>query len=225
MSEILSSLPKEKLTDAQEAELIEKGDTATLVLHNMREAFPYARTCYGQFDDGELFSACYEGLLAAAKSFKPGGLRFFAHAKAHIRGVLNRRWKFEKDVVKNATHEELPMSGVHEVVNPEENPLEDGQVKHTAATLSKRAFQVPHTAPDFSRIDLRERWDDLKPVLKKFLDPQRQMVLELHYQGGLSFSDIARLLDFSRQNCQEMHRSALLKIRRILATRKKLQNL
>lgn len=191
----------------------------TLALHNMREAFIYARRCcWGNLSDDEIFSACYEALCHAARNFKAGGIRFFGYAKPYIRGGLSKVWR-GKDVVRNKRgeyHEETMLPPVN--ITDEADEDSDGL---TGMRLrSKVIDKTPSQEPDLESVQLREEYEILRPMLAKLTDKE-QSVIALRYKSSMTFQKIGQLLDTSRADIQVTHARALKKLR--IAARRKLE--
>jgi RNA polymerase sigma factor (sigma-70 family) len=170
-----------------------------LVLGHLRDAFFYARKCaYSRIDDDELVSLCYSALTRAAERVKPNLARFFAYAKPYIRGAICRTWK-SKDTVRGAWGaESLDVD------------LENEDSKNE-----------PSQEAEFALIDLREKWELVKPLMSK-LSKREQMVLQLFYEGGFNFRQIGDMLGVTRSATQGTHTRALRKIRNALMRQRRL---
>lgn len=215
MSAILNGIPEERLTLEQEADLAKQEDKTPLVLANLREAFFYARGCHqsrGQ-DDGEILSACYDGLLSASKNFKPGGLRFFSFAKAHVRGALSKAIR-SHDVVRKVRE-----------VEPLLDTDEDSEDTVDAPYTPEHRKELPACElPDFNELYIREEFAQIAPLLRKVLNDRQRMILELHFQGGLNLREIASMIGYSRAYVHIAKQTALKKIRNRLIDRKQFFN-
>lgn len=177
-----------------------------LVMHSMREACLYAFRCSrGNLEPGEIMSACYLALVEAARNFKPSHaahLRFFAYAKAYVRGKIIAEFR-SKDVVRKArNHESLQVHEDNDVYGPNED-----------------AFHEPDVASS-----AEEEWNAIKGLVDSVLTEKEKMVIQLRYYGGLNFRQIGDLLGVSRSHTQNEHRAAMLKIRNRLMEQKKLFN-
>lgn len=220
---LLRGIP-EKMEDGDERALIviisstnktnpaRKEHVEKLVLHNMREAFFYARhVSKGHIPDGEVLTTCYSAVLGAANNVKPSDNRFFAFAKPWIRGALSRYWK-TKDVVKN--------SSLHET--PDFEPEPDKVTATCDGNESFEPLEADHAEPDFDRIELAEKLALVKPMIKSRLNDQEQMVIELYYTSGFTFSKIGEMLGVTRSAIEHTHARALKKLRSALARHKEL---
>src|SRR5689334_3591192 len=180
MSKLLEGLPESGLITVEEEErMIRDGEMANLVLHFVREAFAYAKTCCrGALEDDELLSLAYLALHQASENYdikKSGGVRFFGYAKPYIRGQIHREWK-KKDVVRNASsHETIPLS---EAQQPSyqgfEDYYRDGYADWTppvVASIEKVALTPTTCKIDFESMDTRDRVEILKPIIKERLKP------------------------------------------------------
>lgn len=207
MSAILKGVPDSVLPE-QELQLVQRVDKEELILVNLREAFYYGKGCYQSrgFDDGEILSACYDGLKAAARTFRPGGLRFFSFAKPHIRGALIKVTR-AKDVIKK-TPEVEPL--------PEESADESDDVIETKI---RKEFPA-HVQPLLSEFVIRDEFEQLVPLFRTVLNNRQRMILELHFQGGLNLQEIAALIGYSRAYVHLAKQTALKKIRNRLIERK-----
>lgn len=231
----MNDLPTESLTQDQENALAkQKTEDArnTLVLHSMREAMAYAYRCSrGMLDRDELFSLCYDALQRAAKRFSPNRIRFFAYAKQDVRRGITIAWR-EKDVVKNSSmHEDKD----HEPIYPNDCPP-DASIDITEGT--DQVHHVPSSAPDdferireeqtvdpeFEKIHVKERMELIKPIMEKKLTDVEKMVIDLYFNGDMTFQQIGDMLNVSRAWAQMVHFEGLKKIRCELLQRKALFN-
>lgn len=214
---ILDGIPEEKLLPEQEAELAQQEDKAPLVLANLREAYFYARGCYQSrgMEEGEVLSACYEGLLSASKNFKPGGLRFFSFAKQHIRGALMKACRTRNIVWKGREVEPLPDT---------EEDEDENDVNLERSSVRKANYDHPCDFPDFDEIFIREEFAQIAPLLRKVLNDRQRMILELHFQGGLNLREIAGMIGYSRAYVHIAKQTALKKLRNRLIERKQFFN-
>lgn len=218
MSNVLLGIPEEKLSPKAEEQCAQQGDHEALVMHNLREAFYYVKGCYQKrgspLDDGALLSACYEGLKAAAPRFRPGMNRFFAYAKADVRGAVIKTFH-DLDIVKKVrVTEELP--------DPEQT-FDDSHDAHDTPAIPTLAKKMPEVIalPEFELICLREDWAEIAPLLRTVLNDKERMILELHFQGSLNLQQIANMLATSRSDVHHTKQVALKKIRHQLINQKK----
>lgn len=209
--DILDGLPaKGELTPEQENTLAGNPDQIpTLALHNMREAFVYAkRCCRGMLSDDEVYSSIYESLCAAARNFKPNRIRFFAYAKPYIRGGLSLVWK-SKDVVKRSKHVALQLEQELTVLD-----CAEGADGITGMLHKKTGVPLPPpTEPDIESVQLREEYALIQPLMKSVLTDKEQTVIAFRYKSGMTFERIGKLLDTSRADIQLTHARALKKLR------------
>ena len=214
MSSLLKGIPEVgSLTPEQEGRLAGGDEAAleTLVLANLREGVYYAKGSASGcgFSDGELLSAVYDALSAAAQNFQPNRIRFFSYAKPYVRGAISRLRKSNDLVKRVRTVEPLP-------VEPTDDEPEDGDI---SVRPTKPAELPPCELPDFEGLFAREEFARLAPLLRSALDEKSRVVLELNYQGGLNLREIADLLGVTRSDVQHVRHAALKKLRLRLADR------
>lgn len=221
MSKVLIGIPEDKLSTFEEDHCARRGEHEMLVMHNLREAFYYVKGCYQKrgspLDDGALLSACYEGLKSAAPRFRPGKTRFFAYAKADVRGAVIKTFH-DLDIVKKVrVTEELP--------DPEQT-FDDSHEAHGTPAIPTLAKKMPEVIalPEFDLICLREDWAEIAPLLRTVLNDKERMILELHFSGSLNLQQIADLLGTSRSDVHHTKQVALKKIRHQLINQKKFYN-
>lgn len=218
---ILDGLPEEKLTPEQENALAVQKDIDSLnrlVEHNLREAFLYSRKCYSSLEEGESLQACYDGLMKAAKRFQPNRIRFFAYAKADIRGALTRMARTH-DTVRRGPKELVSLNADNA------EPLDDFD-EHTIDTSkttepksgAQKALLQSSVEPDFDGINSREVWSQLEPAIAA-LSPEERLIIELHFKGNLNLREIGTMLRLSRARIQQVKHSALQKIKLKLVER------
>lgn len=206
----LESLPKEKLTLAQEFELggrIQKkkssADIETLVLHNMHEAFLYAKkVCRAQINDGLIFSVCYRALDRMAKMYKPRKLRFFVYAKVAIRGELSN-YRESLSVVRNAVT-------ISSDVEPDDK-IDGSEI--FLVTGARPKVLEPHTDPETNSLEQKESIALIRATMARILNEQEMMIMDLVHKAGFNFQEIARLLGISRSAVQATYSHTLKKVR------------
>jgi len=217
VNDILRGLPTEKMTKEAEAAAFAAGDTDSLVLGHMKEAFLYARRCCREMLPAEeIYSLCYKALDHAVKNYRPapGRPRFFGYAKVYIRGEISREWK-RKDVVRNSSSNAETL----QTETGEEDFSDHDSVHYKPAYV---AGYSDSQDPDWSGILTRDLIDKLEPIIKSKLTNQEQTVLALHYSQDLNFSEIGTLLGVSRSASQSTHGTALKKLRCALLRKDKL---
>src|ERR1035437_7822229 len=108
MTSVFEQFSEAKLTLGEEAVLVYKikaGDEDALnalVMANMREALKYSqRVSYDRIDEPTRVSLCYQEMMMSGRRFIPGGIRFFAFAKAGLRGRMKTYWT-SLNAVRNA---------------------------------------------------------------------------------------------------------------------------
>ena len=199
------SLPAATFTRVQEdilAKRIQKfqrpADVNKLVMANIREAVIYGRRVSREtICDSELISICYDALMKNARRFQPGRVRFFAFAKAGVRGALARSWK-TKDVVRNGATEP------HGEDETKPVPLEE------------------IVDPDFAAIHTNDRWGYVEKIINRQCNTQEKTVLTLAYRSGFNFQEIGNMLGVTRSAIHSTHQRALKKVRCELLRQKRL---
>jgi len=225
---ILDGLPEEILTRDAEDKLAWQHTEQSLnelVLHNLREAFRYARyLCASGIADDELLSVCYIALRGAARTFKTGQIRFFAYAKPHVRGQISREWK-TKDVVRNSSKHES--AGLIPAFFKARNARQDKQgseglpVNDLAAIDEACAPLEPdNTAPDFASINIRECSNIVDKIIRTRLRDQERMILELRFKSHFTLQQVGKLLNISRERVRQIQEHALIKIRGALGDKR-----
>lgn len=206
----LAYLPTRRLTLSEEKEFVEAGDLASLIEYTLREAFYYGKGCYQgkSLKDGIVLSAAYDALTSAAKRFDPNwGLRFFAYAKADLRGALCKAHRADDTV--------------NEVRVLWRDDKEDEEEENNY--VPTRAGQLPpwSEAPDYQAIFVKEEWAQIKPVLEQVLDARERMIIELNFIGGLNLREIADLVGVTRSDIHHGKAEALKKVRNRLMDQKR----
>ena len=208
----------------KEAELsrkIQKGDEDALnelVLRNMREAILYTRCVSRNVEPGQLMSICYDALRRNAKRFDPARQRFFAFAKAGLRGALYRN--YNKEIAPSRVkHEELLPLTEKKIARKDSSEVVTDMPDYEPV----RKDQI--VEPDMEGVFTRDRWELVKPVVEQSCSAQEKMVLNLTYVSGLNFQEIGGLLGVTRSAIQRTHWRAVKKLRSVLSRRKQLLDL
>lgn len=229
MTPLIDQFPKQGLSRESETSLsarIQSGSEAALnelVLSVMRQALLYtARTCRGVIPEDVRASLCYARLRRAALRFDPEKQRFFAFAKAGLRGAMQTYWKTQ-GAVRNAG----------------ETVSLDALVGWTGTSMSvgrTRIFEMADTdletedqieirehltgetvEAETEAIQSRDEWSVVDKIVGDRLTPRHRMVLSLMYKGGLNGVEIGALLGVSRSRVQVLHAEALKIIRDAVA--------
>ena len=223
----LDQFPSTRLSPADEAALagqIQKGSEDAineLVLANMQEALLYTgRCCGGEIDVETRVSLCYQKMYATAKNFQPGKGRFFAFAKAGLRGCLKDHWN-SLLVIRNVSGRSmLPM----DIPGTWERPARE------RAAGGKRAPILPDERGGERQVhreyitgeivdDARvaymdaDQWNTIRSQFKDQLSAQQWMVLDLMYVSGLNCPEIGKLLGVTRAAIHASHQRAIEKLR------------
>ena len=237
MMPLIDQFPKEKLTREQEAALsarIKGGDedaTNELVLATMREALLYTgRTSHGEIGDDMRVSLCYQRLMRAAKRFDPAQGRFFAFAKAALRGVMQTYWE-DKGTVRNAKSTVSldglsGWSGANVDISqraPYRPAFASGNSDDAAPSQDVREVATGEvTEPEFDLIFARDKWFEIQKLVAHKINSRQRMVLSLIYRGGLNCPEIGKLIGVTRSRVHAIHREAIKIIRDTLASKKRL---
>lgn len=197
-------IPTEPPTAAEENALMaeiqahrREEDIVSFAMRYICEAMPYLATVSkGRVMQDELLSISYDALLVAAKKYKPGGkLNFFRFAKIYLRSRMNKWWA-SQDVVRKSSK------------------FRDDDAPETETFITDGAIRLNDwTRPAYDEIDLKERWEIVKPMLKR-LTPRERMVLELIYIGGYSFAQVGKLVvpQVTRQAIGILHTRAMKRL-------------
>lgn len=228
----MTEIPDQPLTRAQENDLAREGTEDarnTLVMHAMHEALAYAyKCCRGALAQDDLFSLCYDGLQSAAKNFKPNRIRFFSYAKIYVRRGISQTWR-SKDIVRNSS---LHETGFEAASRPSDSRSRGGDREgeeyenntdpqfHEDAHLDENFVEAGFVEPEFKRIHLGERMKLVQPIIDRKLNDKERMVLDLFYNGDLTFEQIGRLLGVCRERTRMIHFQGLKKIRNELMRQK-----
>lgn len=211
----LDKFPAEKLSREAEADLsaqIKQGSESALtalVIANMREALLYTgRVCEGNLDEGERVSLCYQEMCMSARRFLPGRLRFFAFAKAGLRGRMKTYWKSLK-VVRNAD----PAVSL-DVLEQTNNRLPVPPAEEDDSEYSPREAITGEVAmPNLDGLFAKDQWQVIRKKLSGVLSDHQWMVLNLVYISGLNFPEAGKLLGVTRSAVHAAHRNAIQKLR------------
>lgn len=200
MTHVLDSIPEDKLTPEQEEVLWRAGDKVTIISHNLREAFFYARGSSQSrgLSEGEILSAAYDGLTAAMKNWELGRLKFLPYAKPYIRGALSRATR--ANCIVRTVREAEPL--------PTEEPEEEEETSYVPPRTV-----VEHSEPELELVCLKEEWAQIRPVLFDVLDEKERIIIELSYVGSLNLREISDLLGVSRSDIHHGRMEALRKVR------------
>jgi RNA polymerase sigma factor (sigma-70 family) len=229
--QLVDKFPAVRLMKAQEAALakrIRKGSQKALtelVMANMREALLYtSRVCNGELDESTRVSLCYQEMCMSAKRFKPGfGRRFFAFAKAGLRGRMKTYWKSLR-LVRNA-EPTISLDALCDRCNgfrAERFPTDDGK---TAAheicspadddrSASRREVITGEIGrPNWDRHFAVDQWNVIRAGLRDLLSDQQWMILDLVYKDDMNFPEIGKKLGLTRSAIHAAHRKAIKKLR------------
>jgi RNA polymerase sigma factor (sigma-70 family) len=230
----MNEIPDKPLSREEENRLAREGTEDArnlLVMHAMHEALAYAyRCCRGGLDQDDLFSLCYDSLQQAAKNFKPNVIRFFSYAKIYVRRGIAQMWR-SKDVVRNAS---LHQTEDYEPSRPPDTRSMGGDqggddyafhcdgMVHGATSPFERSAELGVMEPEFEKIHIGERMKLVQPIIDRKLNDKERMVLDLVYNGDLTYEQIGKLLGVCRERTRMIHFQAMKKIRCELMRKKTL---
>jgi RNA polymerase sigma factor (sigma-70 family) len=182
-----------------------------LVMANMHEAALYTRSISRNLDEGTLISICYETLVRNAKRFDPSRQRFFAFAKAGLRGALYRNYNKETQhhpapEVEIKSQKFVPRVEGENGDMPDYEPINDALVAEA----------------DYQTIFTRDQWANIQPIVAQKCSDRERMVLVLNYLSGLNFQEIGHLLGVTRSAIQRTHWRAIKKLRHALSRQRQL---
>jgi RNA polymerase sigma factor (sigma-70 family) len=225
---LIDQFPNRRLSREEEARLsvwIRKGHEAALnelVIANMHEALRYtSRVCNGELPEDIRVSLCYQEMCMAARRFKPGwGRRFFAFAKAGLRGRMKTYWKSLRTVRNAESTISLDSLGATHGFNPDIKPL-DGKTKRrmggsNAVDENPSAREVltgEICRPNWDRHFAIDQWNVIREGLKDLLSDQQWMILDLVYKSDMNFPEIGKKLGLTRSAIHAAHRKAIKKLR------------
>lgn len=229
---ILEGIPTEKLSREAEDNLARDGSASALeqlVLHSLREGYIYLKGCCSRnLSDGEVLSAAYTGLEAAARLFEPDRIRFFAYAKPFCRGAASKARRaqgvFPSLHAKSGDWAEFKPLYDDTTDYEEEGhwcSYEGNDVGILCTNVDiprpiSASVVLPSEEPKLEQIYIKEEWERIEPTVRAALNDREKMVLSLCFHGGLSPKEIADLLKCTRSNVSRIRQLALLKVRNAL---------
>jgi RNA polymerase sigma factor (sigma-70 family) len=210
---------------------------ADFVMANMREALLYTqRVSYNRIDVQTRISLCYQEMCMSAKRYDPDrNLRFFAFAKAGLRGRMKTYWS-SLNTVRNskgmvsldsvdtpaglrAAHVGVPVRGSTSAApSGAEAGLACPEDDHERSPREEMTGEIEY--PNQEPLLARDQWEVIRKTLAARLSEQQWMILDLVYKGGLSFPQIGKLLDLTRSAIHASHQKALAKLRDGVASHK-----
>lgn len=188
--EFHSQLKKAKDDEARET-LVQN-----FVLLYMRDCVSYGEfVAKGSIEADELFSLVYLELHKAAFKFDPKFGRFATYAKQWVWGRIHKHWKIPEVSRNNSTSHlryEETVENRFELTNPNE----------------------PIVHADFDVINYHEQNKKLDELMKRKLNLQEQMVIDLVYRSSYSLAQIGEKLSVTRAAIQATHERAVRKLKR-----------
>jgi RNA polymerase sigma factor (sigma-70 family) len=176
----------------------------------------------GKLKADEALSLSYEALTIATRTFDPAKLDFFAYSKPFLRGYVSKSW--ERDMVVKNSHKahpdyhEKPMRLVRDALDC---PTSDSDWDPFVPVTYRPPLEPDFVPPEYELINIKERWAVVQPLLR-ILSEQERTILRLHYEGGFTCEDIARLLvpKVTKQAIHIAYDRALRKLRNNLFHKK-----
>lgn len=179
-------------------------------------------------DDAEHFA--YEGLLQAIDRYDPlRGVPFSAFARRRILGSMTdgaaRQSEVAAQAARRSRAERERLSSL--AVEPETNPdalatlsalvtdlavgllLEDAGHAATSSTSDQSSI--------YDTLAMRELVAILREAVVN-LPAREASIIRLHYEDGVSFTQIADLMQLSKGRISQLHRAALAKLKRKMRT-------
>jgi len=223
MKPLVDNFTKCRMTREEEATLakrIHQGDEdalVSLVMANMYEAMCYTKfVCRGSLDEATRVSLCYQELCMSGRRFNSERQRFFAFAKAGLRGRM-KTYRSSLNVVRNA--KEVVSTDSITGLRPtwKERLCYDRKEERDHEELLGGSVM-----PDHGGMLARDFVAEIKKRLRRVISEQQWMILDLTYQGGLSFPQIGTLLGLTRSAIHASHGHAMKKLRAAIKADKRL---
>jgi RNA polymerase sigma factor (sigma-70 family) len=163
------------------------------VEQTLEAATAYVRSvCRDRLPADEQLSIAGMVLMKTVESYDPVKGDFITYAKPALRGAVNQAWRDREPVVYGS-----------EIPERTEESEYDQEMEDTLLGAAD---------PDWTGIDARERFELLRPFLKR-LEEHELRVLILHYNANFSFSLIAEMCRVSRAAVHRTHSLSLRKLR------------
>jgi RNA polymerase sigma factor for flagellar operon FliA len=192
---------------------------------------------WGDIDLCDLYQMAYMGLLESLDRFDPGsGAPFRAYAAHRISGSIRdgivRMSEVREQVSwRNRIHRERMQSIGEKSV--EREPIErlteivvglalgfmlEGTGLFVQAEDEAAAGAPANAATAYDSLAWKELIAQLKSEMES-LPKREHTILHRHYLEGVGFDDLARLLNISKGRVSQLHRSALIMLRKRMADR------
>jgi RNA polymerase sigma factor (sigma-70 family) len=232
MPSLLDQFTTEKLTPSEEAvlanEIAQGSEDALvkLVMANMHEALRYTqRVCRDRIDEPTRASLCYQEMTMSGRRFRAGRIRFFAFAKAGLRGRLKTYYRtlsavrHVNEVVSSDGLEDMrwPNGRVSKRISQHSLAPEDD---HESSFREMITGEVE--VPNMEALLAKDHWEQIRKRLHSSLSEQQWMILDLTYKGDLNFPQIGKLLGLTRSAIHASHKKAILKLRAAIQEDKRL---
>lgn len=235
MSSMLDQFSSERLTPSEEAvlalEIIRGSEEALvkLVMANMHEALRYTqRVCNDRIDEPTRVSLCYQEMTMSGRRYRSGRTRFFAFAKAGLRGRMKTYWRSlntvrnAKEIISCESIEHFQrFHGRNNFVKqtmafPERHraevlPAEEEEDDHEESLREVVTGEVE--MPNVDAFMAKDHWEAIQKKFRKTISEQQWMILDLAYRGNLNFPQIGKLLGLTRSAIHASHRNAIKRLR------------
>ena len=196
-------------------------------------------------DIDDLISAGVLGLIGAFRQYdEKKGIPFDKYAEMRIRGAmldelraldqmprsLRRRLKTMDDVIYTLSQELGRFPSLHEVasklgvVKEDVEVLMEGLANPGAVPLEEAEKSVGQIGGDGAQVGpealvmAKETVDALIKALERITAKQRQVVI-FHYFEGLTFPEIAEIMEITEGRVSQLHASAMKRLRRLIKRR------
>jgi len=191
----------------------------------------YARRVQNEFDFEEYAQLATVGLMESVDRFDPErGVQFKSYATHRIVGAilsglttLSERQQ-QIQLRRRIAHERVESlrEAVGDAASPEDQlrALAEIGVGLALGLILEGTGMIQDgqgAAPDntYARLELRQFREGVAQALDQLTDRERE-VIRRHYLQGIAFGDIARDLGLTQGRVSQLHRQALLRLRRLL---------
>lgn len=208
------NLPENTLSRAQEGQCVKMRWHGKLIEANLREAVIYLkRIAKGRFNEGELVSFAYDGMVQAVKNYDAERNRFFTWAKPHIRGKMFAAMRAQ------SRYAEVTSGGAFYTEVVKEDP-ETGVKEDMPRWTNEPSVEFNHEELHYRTHYLEE----IAGVMKRVLRKQEQQVVYYRIWHDLRYREIGEKLKFSTSRAQAIFERAMQLVRRELMRRKRLND-
>ena len=160
----------------------------------------------------------------SGKRFRSGRTRFFAFAKAGLRGRMSTYWRSlstvrnAKEIISSDSIECMKIPGYgfinrRSATADHRHPHSEGEREDDHEHSFREAVTGEVEMPNLDAMLARDHWEVIKKKFDKVISKQQWMILDLAYMGGLNFPQIGKLLGLTRSAIHASHRNAIKKLR------------